>query len=1258
MKTFVLDTSVLIHDPNCLESFQDNHVRIPVEVIHEVDKLKTEPGERGRAARSVQRKLLAIFGQKDLTKPTKTQGGGTLAVILSSPDKSEKGKTQEEELLQGLGKMDQNDHFIIAAAYRLQKGGKGEVALISKDMGMILKARTLGLKAEDYKHDKTEEIPNGTGKVLPAKDHEVQAFASCGEILLQPLARKENAKINQYVVLGERGIPARHKGDGSFIKLLGHQGLNIPEGIHIRPLNLGQEFLLDALLDPNIALVTVRGPAGTGKAQPLYSKIATPSGWKTMGETKMGDPVLTPDGKVALVDGIFPQGPKTIWEIEFIDGRKIECCEDHLWEVFDDDWRQEKHRGKKLPRALSQKTGWRTITTKEIHRIISKTKKDIFVPTPTVEYKRASHPIHPYWLGAMLGDGSIGKPRLSISNSDTAVLKRLKKTMHPDYELVFNSGCDWHITQSGEKKGKKGSYYPKELKKLGLWGTDCFTKFIPETYLFGTRQQRLHLLEGLLDTDGEVDKGGCIIFSTSSKKLRDDTQMLCWSLGYMCSIGKKTPFYSYKGKKRKGATNYRLYIRANDPTEINLISRKKKGIPRNGQYKNRIRIQIKKVRKTRRITEMQCISVNHPQHLYITDNHIVTHNTLLSLAAGLFLKHQKAYNQVIVTKPIVSMGKDLGALPGTLEEKMKPWLQPYSDALDFLFRGHHKIGDGPQEKPQSPRKMNRQQGRPQYGSSHGGQQAGPPRPKKPYDRMIEDGSLQIEALTYIRGRSIPNAFFIMDECLTLDTLVWTDDGKALPIDELQPNDGVTSYNLGTQKEEPDKIQGKIRRTTKWATKVQTTAGTLEGSTNHPLWVYHQGAILCKKWMWDVLPGDLIPIAEKMPHVVKNNFQEKEAALAALIICDGHISQQGYTLQCEMSKDQEWLKTTWIESTEILETEYNCIKPTKRGTTLCRAYGKETIRKWAESLGIPSGKKSHKVRVPQQIWNAPEESVKTFLRICFDCEGDVNPGTTGASINFNSTSRRLALEIQQLLRKFGIVSNTHKIPKKGATSWRVTITGEDIESYLQNVGFSIPRKQAALQKICKTIREDVGSYPIAAIYEIRAQKCGTAPRLTFKTRTSIQKIELEAHTRLRTDKITSITKRVFDKIQNVAKARGFTLQDYPRCARVKHVETRKHIKEVVDFKVEKNATFIANGLVTSNCQNLSPIESKTILTRIGKGSKIILLGDEDQIDNPYLDKLSNGLTYVRTRMDDIRQAAHVHLTKGERSEISEIAAKLL
>jgi PhoH-like ATPase len=133
-----------------------------------------------------------------------------------------------------------------------------------------------------------------------------------------------------------------------------------------------------------------------------------------------------------------------------------------------------------------------------------------------------------------------------------------------------------------------------------------------------------------------------------------------------------------------------------------------------------------------------------------------TGKTLLAVASALHLTFDGVYNGVTVSRPVIPMGDTLGFLPGSLEEKLDPWLKPVYDALEFLLTPEQ--GTAKRKQAQRPQRK----GGPDFPSAGGG--------KRSYDPFLESGLIEIEALCYIRGRSIPNRFFILDEAQQLTPL--------------------------------------------------------------------------------------------------------------------------------------------------------------------------------------------------------------------------------------------------------------------------------------------------------------------------------------------------------------------------------------------------------------------------------------------------------------------------------------------------------
>ena len=264
-KTLVLDTSVLIHDPQCLTKFKNNDVCICSESLQELDKLKTEPSERGSAAREVQRRMLKLFGDGSMTAGVRTAGGGRLFVSVNRYLVEGVSTPGIKKLLAAVGDLKSMDNKILANAIFVAEGAPPPVIVVTKDLNMRLKAGSVGMEVQDYRNDRVEpESENWHPKVrISATD--MQRFASTGDIAL-PRGRVKDLFVNDYVVLDDgKTMPARYLGSGRFIRLHGGDGISVPDGAHVRALNIGQQFMLDAILDPSVTLLTVSGPAGTGK---------------------------------------------------------------------------------------------------------------------------------------------------------------------------------------------------------------------------------------------------------------------------------------------------------------------------------------------------------------------------------------------------------------------------------------------------------------------------------------------------------------------------------------------------------------------------------------------------------------------------------------------------------------------------------------------------------------------------------------------------------------------------------------------------------------------------------------------------------------------------------------------------------------------------------------------------------------------------------------------------------------------------------
>ncbi len=257
MKTFILDTNVLLYDPQALYKFEDNSIVIPITVIEEIDRFKKDMNETGRNARHISRLMDQLRKDGSLTKGIHLENGGQVRVEI-----------YEEKVMKRLPpelRVDRGDNRILAVAVDLhEKDVTNPVILVTKDTNLRIKADALGLVAEDYESDKVdiEELYAGYSElevdpIIIDRVHG-QGFAEIDLTFLpnQFLTLKDqvnpsHSAICRYDAAQKRLVPLRRAGK---------------EGVwSIHPRNREQSFALDALLDDNVKLVTLVGKAGTGK---------------------------------------------------------------------------------------------------------------------------------------------------------------------------------------------------------------------------------------------------------------------------------------------------------------------------------------------------------------------------------------------------------------------------------------------------------------------------------------------------------------------------------------------------------------------------------------------------------------------------------------------------------------------------------------------------------------------------------------------------------------------------------------------------------------------------------------------------------------------------------------------------------------------------------------------------------------------------------------------------------------------------------
>ncbi|HPE69140.1 MAG TPA: PhoH family protein [Thermotogota bacterium] len=261
VKNFVLDTNVLLHDPDSLGAFEDNHVHIPMPVLEELDKFKRNPGQIGANCREVVRRLDELRTRGDILKGIQTQNGGTVQIALFSREDFNRLR------LPAYFNKVLADNWILMYALKIQENhGNIPTILVTKDINLRIKSQTVGVDSQDYLRDKSKLTRlTGFGD-LSLSSASRKAFAQKGELHFSQLkpqeTPEENYHPNQYLDLGE-GTLGRVDSSGEKVIPLTYSAQQEVWGIRAR--NREQVYALDALLDDSISLVTLTGMAGTGK---------------------------------------------------------------------------------------------------------------------------------------------------------------------------------------------------------------------------------------------------------------------------------------------------------------------------------------------------------------------------------------------------------------------------------------------------------------------------------------------------------------------------------------------------------------------------------------------------------------------------------------------------------------------------------------------------------------------------------------------------------------------------------------------------------------------------------------------------------------------------------------------------------------------------------------------------------------------------------------------------------------------------------
>ena len=907
-----------------------------------------------------------------------------------------------------------------------------------------------------------------------------------------------------------------------------------------------------------------------GKALSLDSLLLTASGWITMREVQIGDKIYGEDGKLHNVTGVFPQGKKKLYEVIFHDGGKVKCCGDHLWKL--------KNRYDRLHRREG-----RVITLHDVKKDIKRGRRKFWsVPyAQPIQFPQRNIYLHPYVLGVYLGDGS-STHNVKIHNPEEDIMKKVASLLPPEdtVEKHEHATCPTWIIKRREKSQYVTStkYY---LRDMFLEGKGSSEKFIPQKYLFSSVEDRIALLQGLIDTDGFVVGGGWIEYSTTSLQLAEDIQFLVGSLGGRCSFRREGKVGTYKknGKHIQCQVFYRLTMAFFN--EIIPVS-SQKHLNKYSPSRNRVRERfIEEVREVGE-EECQCITIDNPTHLYITNDFIPTHNSALAMqmafqAASIqkragFISLEMSEDSLI--ERLVSMESRVSG------EKIKTGNIGESE-VERIIQASSRIGEVPlfisdayianvRELRRRVRRLVREKeldilfidyiqlirgGEKNREEEVASISASCKQLAKELKIPII-GLAQLNRLLEQRQDKRPLPSDLRESgCLSGDTKIFLPHSSSyIPIMNIKEGDVVLSLNENSLKLEEKRVLRVWNNGKKKVFTLYTGLGRKIKATANHKFLTQEGWLALE----NITPLHYIALPRELPFTDIVSYEENRLAFLAHLIGNGCMLDT-HAIQCtvgsrEMGEVVENLALTSFEGllNPRINKErnwYQVFFPPREHLTWGK---KHPIKEWLIHKGLWN-KKSYEKFIPPFVFSLHKKAIAFFLQHLWSTDGSINMGKQ-PRITYATSSPQLGEDVQNLLLQLGIISCLREIPQmKGRVQYINDISGkENIVKFLDLIG----GLKESHKKAEETIRE---------FYRNR------------KSNPNKDIIPL------------SLALPYYTKGRKGNFSREKMQKDHPLCTlstsgiywdRIINIEEGSE-EEVWDLTIEGNSNFIANGIIPHN-----------------------------------------------------------------------------
>jgi superfamily II DNA or RNA helicase len=351
---------------------------------------------------------------------------------------------------------------------------------------------------------------------------------------------------------------------------------------------------------------------GLGKRLPLSEPILTPFGWRKNSDLHAGAWVYGHNGQPVQIEAVHRPQKSRVWKVVFSDGRYVRCDAEHLWEV-------ERRGGcgfKTEVLTTQQIMDWGLTVGGGTRNGVPRQIARFYVPlVQPIQYAQKNFDIHPYLLGALIGDGALTgtKVALSCPDQDIEIVQNAEKCLPNGFHFVENRhpNCPQYIISNPTK----GAAFHHMIAALGL-NVKSPERFIPENYLMGSVNQRQDLLAGLMDTDGSCSRNRTV-YHTKSSRLAEDIAQLVRSLGGWAKVR------VYKRSDDKG-TDYQVNVKTHF-CPFYLVRKADQWRPSN------IKLAISEIVPDGEEFQ-RCIKIADPRGLFVTRGYTLTHNTPTSIA--------------------------------------------------------------------------------------------------------------------------------------------------------------------------------------------------------------------------------------------------------------------------------------------------------------------------------------------------------------------------------------------------------------------------------------------------------------------------------------------------------------------------------------------------------------------------------------------------------------------------------------------------